>query len=312
MNKRYIFGLCLLGIVILIVTVFVINLPNRPLPQTKTEKLSVVTSFYPLYFFSEQIGGDKAEIINITPAGAEPHDYEPSPQDIISITKGKLLILNGGGLEAWGPKVIHIIDPNHTLVVTAGEGLAMQEFKQDEQTVTDPHIWLSPRLAQKMVDKITEGFVKADPANSGFYTQNSELLKIKLNVLDQEYQTGLNVCASRNIVTSHSAFGYLAMDYNLNQVPITGLSLDAEPSLKKLGEIAKFAKDNKVKYIFFESLVSPKLSDVIATEIGAKTMVLDPIEGLTPDAIKLGRNYLSVMRDNLANLEIALECAPMN
>jgi len=308
MNKRYILGLCVVGIALLVAIIFAINNQDKSLSQTEIGKISVVTSFYPLYFFAGQIGGDKAEVVNITPAGAEPHDYEPTPQDIIRITNSKLLILSGVGLEAWGPKVAQIIDSNHTLVVNAGEGLATQELNENDQTITDPHIWLSPRLAQKMVDKITEGFAEVDPANADYYMQNSDALKMGLDILDREYQTGLSVCANKNIVTSHSAFSYLASDYNFNQISITGLSPDAEPSLKQLGEIAKFAKSNNVEYIFFESLVSPKLSNVVATEVGAKTMVLDPIEGLTPDAIKLGKNYIGVMRDNLANLKIALEC----
>ena len=308
MNKKYILAACIVVVALLGLVLFAINSQDKTLSKTETGKLSVTTSFYPLYFFASQIGGDKANVLNITPAGGEPHDYEPTPQDIINITNSKLLVLNGGGLESWGPKITQIVDPKKTLVITAGEGLTTQQVTEDNQTIIDPHVWLSPPLAQKMVDKITEGFVQVDSTNADYYTQNSNSLKTELSALDKEYQEGLSSCSNKNIITSHAAFGYLATDYNLNQVPITGLSPDAEPSLKQLGEITSFAKKNNVKFIFFESLVSPKLSEVVANEIGAKTMVLDPIEGLTPDAINSGKDYFSVMRQNLANLKIALDC----
>ena len=126
--------------------------------------------------------------------------------------------------------------------------------------------------------------------------------------MDTEYKQGLSSCEGKNIITSHAAFGYLAAAYGLNQVPIAGLSPDAEPSPRQLADIAKFAKDNQVKYIFFESLVSPKLSQTIATEVGAQTLVLNPIEGLSEEEMSHGKTYFSVMQDNLTNLRTALQC----
>ena len=130
----------------------------------------------------------------------------------------------------------------------------------------------------------------------------------KLDDLDRQYRRGLANCQEKNIVTSHAAFGYLATAYGLNQVSITGLSPDAQPSPRQLADIVKFTRANNVKYIFFESLVSPKLSKTIATEIGAQTMVLNPLEGLTDEEVSQGNNYFTEMENNLANLKTALEC----
>ena len=163
-------------------------------------------------------------------------------------------------------------------------------------------------MAKKEVEKIAQAIDQADPNNKSFYDQNTKNLEDKLDQLDNEYKTGLTSCQSKDIVTSHAAFGYLGTRYGLNQVAIAGLSPDEEPSSKQLVDVADFARKNNVKYIFFESLVSPKLSETIAQEIGAKTLVLDPLEGLSDDNIKQGKDYFSVMRDNLANLQTALQC----
>jgi len=305
MDKKYLLGL-IIGIVFVGILTLVIN--NAQKPTVKSNKLQVTTSFYPLYFFSSQIGGDKANVVNITPAGAEPHDYEPTAQDIAQIENSKLLVLNGGGLEAWGDNIQKNIDPQKTTVVIAGQNLTNQKVLENGQNVIDPHVWLSPQLAKEMVDKITGSFVQVDPTNTEFYQANANTLKTKLDNLDSEYKQGLSSCSEKNIITSHAAFGYLATSYGLNQVSITGLSPDAEPSPAQLADIVKFAKANNVKYIFFESLISPKLANTIATEVGAKTLVLNPIEGLSNDEISQGNNYLTEMQNNLANLRTALQC----
>lgn len=281
---------------------------GNPQGSPDSAKIQVTASFYPLYYFASQIGGEKAEVFNITPAGAEPHDYEPTAQDMVHLEKSKLVILNGGGLEAWGDNVLKNLNRNTTAIVIAGEGLATGQVEEEGRLVTDPHIWLSPPLAQKMVDRITQGFAQVDPSNGDFYRANATLLKDRLQQLDLAYQAGLKSCATNNIITAHSAFGYLAAAYGLNQVSITGLSPDAEPSAQQLSTIAKFAKDNQVKYIFFESLVSPKLADTIASEVGAKTLVLNPLEGLSDEELAAGKDYLTEMQSNLVNLKIALQC----
>ena len=305
MNKKYIIGLLILGL--LIIGSFSL-FGNKKNGIVSNNQIKVVASFYPLYFFTSQIAGDKAIVSNITPAGAEPHDYEPTARDIANVEDSNLLVLNGGGLESWSKNIVTSLKQNKTMVVTAGDGLTTKLLLEEGETVTDPHIWLSPILAKQMIDKIENGLSTIDSVNSSYYKSNAQNLKIKLDLLDSEYKQGLTNCKSKDIITSHSAFGYLAQTYNLNQVSIAGLSPEEEPSSKQMADISKFAKDNNVKYIFFESLVSPKLSETIAKEIGAKTLVLNPIEGLTIDEINSGKDYFSEMRSNLVNLKIALQC----
>ncbi|MFA5062173.1 MAG: metal ABC transporter substrate-binding protein [Patescibacteria group bacterium] len=266
-------------------------------PVKNSTETGVVTSFYPLYFFTTQIAGDKASVYNITPAGAEPHDYEPTTQDVARIEDSKLLIINGGKLEPWGDSMTASLKGSQTTVVVAGNN-----------GVGDPHVWLDPVLAKNEVAAILNGLTVAFPTNADYYKTNAQNLENKLDALDAEYRTGLSSCQKKDFVTAHAAFGYLAKEYGLNQVAISGISPDEEPSPQKLTEVADFVKTNNIKYIFFESLTSPKLSDTIARETGAQTLVLNPLEGLTNAEISQGKNYFTVMTDNLNNLRIALQC----
>jgi len=270
----------------------------------------VSASFYPLYFFASQIGGGLADVANVIPAGVEPHDYELAPQDIVRLEQSRLVVLNGGGLEPWAGDIRHIVDPAKTMVTDAGEGLMTRSGEEDGAPIRDPHVWLSPKLAASMADAILQGFVVADPANRMEYEANAVLLKEKLGDLDREYREGLAHCARRDFITSHAAFGYLAAEYGLNQVSIAGLSPEQEPSPATLASVVRFAREHDIRYIFFETMVSPRLAETIAREIGAKTLVLDPIEGLAGDEISAGKNYFTKMYANLANLKLALACTP--
>lgn len=272
------------------------------------KKIQVSTSFYPLYFFTSQIAGDRATVYNITPAGAEPHDYEPTAQDIVRIVDGQLLVLNGGRLEAWGDKIQNVVKDRDTKIIAVGDEIANQTITEGGAKIRDPHVWLDPMLAKNEAMAIARGLVQVDPENALYYQNNAQALRAKLDNLDQEFRRGLSNCQKKDIITSHASFGYLANEYGLNQVSISGLSPDAEPSPQELAQISDFASKNNVKYIFFESLVSPKLSQTIAHEIGAETMVLNPIEGLSDDEIEAGKTYFTEMSKNLASLKIALQC----
>ncbi|HSX48733.1 MAG TPA: zinc ABC transporter substrate-binding protein [Candidatus Saccharimonadales bacterium] len=263
---------------------------------TSPNKIQVAASFYPLYFFTKEIGGDKIEVINITPAGAEPHDYELTPQDVINIGQSKLLVLNGN-LEPWGNKITNDLKTKDIKVITVG--------KEDNG---DPHTWLSPAFAKVDSEKIADMLKTIDPKNSNYYSENETKLEKELEKINGDYKNGLKNCQTRTFVTSHEAFSYLATDYGLTQVSIAGLSPDNEPSLNQLAAITDVVKKNNVKFIFFESLASPKLAQTIANEVGAQTLVLDPIEGILPNDLSKGVNYLTLMENNLQNLRKAMEC----
>lgn len=256
-------------------------------------QVRVAVSFYPLEFLAREIGGDKVSVTNLTPAGAEPHDWEPTTADAATIEKSQLLLVNGGGLEAWADKV----KPQKTVVV----GESMIEGR-------DPHIWLDPVLMRAMADKIATALSQTDPQNSDFYEKNNARVRDDLGLLDEEFRSALGNCRLREIVTSHNAFEYLAKRYGLTQVAVSGVSPDEEPTAQKLAQTATLVKSLGIKYIFFETLVSPRLAQTLALETGAQTIVFNPLEGLTEEQIQAGQNYFSVMRENLTNLETALEC----
>ncbi len=307
MNKKHVIGI---GIVVAAMIGAVLFLRARPAQDLASGKLAVIASFYPLAFFAGEIGGDHAAVANITPAGAEPHDYEPTAGDRVRIERSRLLILNGAGLEPWGARVGATLNPIETTLVSISDGLTTANEDAQGKMTTDPHLWLSPLLAQKIADHILAGFIKADPLRRAGYEANAIVLKIKLADLDRAYREGLRDCAQKNIITAHAAFGYLAAAYGLHQVAIAGLAPDAEPSAEDLARIAEFAKKNGARYIFFETLASPKLSETVAREIGARALVLNPIEGLTAEEISQGKNYFTEMQNNLKSLQLALQCKP--
>ncbi|SRR5258708_780445 len=307
MKKTSVFLFALMFFVCLGIIVKMGGAKTSSVPNPQNMKIHVTTSFYPLYFFVSQIGGDKVAVTNITPSSAEPHDYEPTTQDMVKIEESDLLILNGG-VEAWGNKVQDTLKNKRIRIVIAGDGLLNQQLTENNQTSTDPHVWLDPQLAKKEVDTISKALVKIDPTDHGYFEANTIALDMRLDQLDQQYRHDLASCKQKDIITSHAAFGYLATAYGLHQIPIAGLSPDEEPSPKQLADVVDFARSHDVTYIFFESLVSPKLSDAIASEIGAKTLVLDPLEGISDADIAKGKDYFIVMQDNLKNLQMALQC----
>jgi zinc transport system substrate-binding protein len=268
----------------------------------------VITSFYPLYYFASQIAGDRMEVRNLVPAGAEPHDWEPKARDVADITKAAVLIYNGAGLEHWVDATLESAKSDRRVDIKATEGLTLLPPPPGEegQTMTnDPHVWLDPTLAREVARKIADGLIKADPAGQAIYEQNLAALIAKLDGLDTQYKDGLRTCDRREIITSHAAFGYLARRYGLEQIAVEGLAPDAEPTPARLAEVTKIARERNAGYIFFETLVSPKVAEAVANEIGAQTLVLDPLEGVKDEKTQ---TYFTVMGDNLANLRTALGC----
>lgn len=278
------------------------NTADRTQAQT-----TVAASYYPLYDFAKNIGGEKTRVTNLTPPGIEPHDYEPSAKKLVEAQAADVFLYNGY-FEHWADAFLR--DYKH-VSVKASQGMRLQAIADEEHSekkVPDPHFWLDLVLAQSVADNIRQGLSKADPANKAIYEHNAEVYKAKLATLHADFQRGLASCKSRTIVTSHAAFGYLAKRYDLRIVPLAGLSPEAEPSPAQLAELSRFVKSQNIRYIFFESLASPRLAQAIADETGAKTLVFDPIEGLSEKDQKQGKNYLNVQRQNLKSLRLALDC----
>jgi len=251
---------------------------------------SVVASFYPLAFAAEEIADGRVDVRNLTPPGAEPHDLEVSPKDVAAIHDANLVLLLGHGFQpqledaaGTGPNVLRLLD-THGLDIHANG---------------DPHVWLDPLRYAKIVTRIGRALGNGQAASA---------FVARLRALDAEYRDGLASCERHDIVTSHEAFAYLAERYGLHQIAITGLSPEAEPQPGDLARVVSLARERGVTTIYFETLVSPRIAETVARETGAKTAVLDPIEGLTKDEISHGENYFTRMRANLRALQGGLGC----
>jgi zinc transport system substrate-binding protein len=252
----------------------------------------IAASFYPLAFAAEQIAPAEYTVENLTPPGAEPHDLEVSPADAAAIRDAGLALLLGHGFQPQleqaagnGDNVLHLLDTPGLDLLSNG----------------DPHVWLDPVRYEKIVTRIGQALGREPEAAS---------LVARLQKLDAEYRAGLANCDRHEIVTSHEAFAYLAQRYGLEQIPITGLSPEAEPQPADLARVVQVVKDRGVTTVYYETLVSPRIADTVARETGATTSVLDPIEGLTPEEIDRGENYFTRMRANLLALEKGLGCHP--
>ena len=251
---------------------------------------TVAAGFYPLAFAAQEIGGAGVEVDNLTPPGTEPHDLEPTPDDVQRLQSADLVLLLGRGFqpsleraaESASGRVLELLDT---------PGLALQP--------EDPHVWLDPVRYEAVVEAI--GRAMGDEAAA-------RRLVARLQALDRLYAHGLAHCRRRSIVTSHEAFGYLAERYGLTQVPISGISPEAEPTPRDLQRVVDTVRETHATTVFTEPLVSPRLADAVASETGARTAVLDPLEGLTSAEQAKGDDYFSLMRQNLAALEDGLGC----
>ena len=281
-----------------------------------SDKLDVVAAFYPLQFVAEQVGGDAVQVKSLAKPGAEPHDLELNAEQVAQIVDAKVVIY----LEGFQPAVDEAVEQQGgdrafdvstavpLLDASAGhehEGEPGHEEGEAEGG-KDPHVWLDPTRLATIGEKVADRLGQADPDRAADYTARAARLRTDLDALDGEFAAGLKTCQRRELFTSHTAFGYLADRYDLEQIGITGLSPEDEPSPRRLKEVAEEAKEHKATTIFFETLVSPKVAETIAREVGATTAVLDPIEGLQPGSTD---DYFSVMRNNLAALKPALGCA---
>ncbi|MWC29242.1 metal ABC transporter solute-binding protein, Zn/Mn family [Paenibacillus sp. MMS18-CY102] len=294
----------LIGAVLAVLLAGCGNQSNAKLAEDKT---NVVTSFYPLYYLASEIGGKDTNVINLIPAGVEPHEWSPKSRDLDITSKAQLLLYNGAGLEGWIEDFLQGLPKSSKLITgQASDGIELLQGEGDERSL-DPHTWVSPKSMLQMAGNVKQLLIQVDPAHQADYAANYEALITKLKALDERFTSKLAAVSHRDIVVSHQAFGYLARDYGLKQVPIMGLSPDAEPRAKDLLDITKFVKANGVKYIFFEELVSSTLADTLAREAKVDTMVLNPIEGLTPDQEKKGDDYVTLMDSNLQNLLKALQ-----
>lgn len=263
---------------------------------TDSTEISVMTSFYPLYEFTKQVGQDKVRVSLLVPPGIEPHDWEPTINELQKMYEANLIVINGIGFESW----VDDIDTINSGIVIVDTSTGVSLINIDHSSV-DPHIWLNPVMAKTQVTNIVNALVKIDPTNEKFYRDNAKSYQAKLDSLDTKIKNELSAC-KKDFITFHNAFSYFSIQYDLNQYTIIKSNdSHSEPTLKTLEQIINLAKKFNIDVIFAEEALDTRTSQVIANEIGAKVLVLSPIEVGDENS-----NYLSKMENNLSNLKEAL------
>ncbi|MCL2785330.1 MAG: metal ABC transporter substrate-binding protein [Propionibacteriaceae bacterium] len=279
----------------------IIALSGCTTPTQPSGTLSIVVSHYPYAYLAQAIGGDLVTVTNLTQPGAEPHDLELTTRQVAQIATSDLMIYQAG-LQPAVEAAVNEVEPSYPLEVT--NIVPLRSHTPDGNP--DPHIWLDPAQMITIAESITAALIEIDPENEHIYADQLTVLATTLTLLDSSYSTGLAACERQEFLTSHAAFGYLADRYKLTQIAISGLSPDAEPSPERIAEIHQLAQQYGLTTVFFETLSSPDLAEIIASDLGMRTDVLDPIEGIT--SASRGTNYPQVMESNLDALREANGC----
>lgn len=299
---------------LILVSVFSLFILPRSV-LTESPRIRIVTTVFPLMEFTKAVCGERGEVSLLLPPGAEVHTWNPRPSDIVRISSADLFVYVGANLEPWIHDLLRSIKNSALRVLEASKDLPLIETDAGSHQNNhargefDPHIWLDFELDQIIIDRIASLLSEVDPRHSSLFLSNAASYKEKLKRLHLTFQNGLNQCAQRTIILGgHAAFSYLARKYNLQQISLYGLSPDSKPTPKQMVEVVKLAKRHHVRAIFFEEYVSDKLAKVIAKEIGAQTLVLNPGANLRREQLTFGMSFFDIMEKNLENLRDGLNC----
>ncbi|UZP03904.1 zinc ABC transporter substrate-binding protein [Clostridium botulinum] len=255
-----------------------------------SKKLQVMVSIYPLKEFTEKIGGDKIEVTCLVPENMEPHDYEPKTKDFEKLMNSDIFIYNGLGMEHWIDSVNNVVSDDKVLKVNSSDGIDVRK----EGALVDPHSWLSLIQVQKQCENIKDALISLDETNKDTYEENYNKFKKELQGLYDEYSAKFNDLSQKDFITGHAAFGYLCRDFGLTQKSVENLYGEGEPTPKELENLVNFCKENNKKVIFSESLASPKVSETLASEVGAEVVPIYTLESSEDDM-----SYLDAMKSNL-------------
>jgi len=272
---------------------------NQQFPTIDSSKLQVISSFYTIHEFSQNVGQEKVDVTLLVPVGVEPHDWGPTIKDVQRMQKSDLIIINGIGFENW----VDSLDETdyQGVIVDTSNGILVKNFAQEYvSTSGDPHIWLNPVYAKIQVQNIANAFSNSDPNNEKYYQSNAAKYIEQLDLLDSKIRNKLSKC-THDFVAFHDAFSYFAEEYNLNQhTIISSNSPHGEATAKTLEDVISTSRELNIKVIFSEENVNTRTSEIIANEIDGKVLVLSTLE------IFSDGTYISKMTENLNNLEEAL------
>lgn len=285
------------------VTAYLLSEREKNIEDKNFSGIRVVATFYPIAEFARQVGGPYVSVSTLVAPGSEPHEYDPTPQDMAHIRESDGFLFLGA-LNSWAAKIQPDLEKAHVPSLDIAS-VAPQSAQEGN---SDPHVWLDPILVQKEVLAIRDFFMKIDLQHAAAYRANADRYVYLLQKLDEQYRIELAACEIREVIVAHDAFSYLASRYGLKFLSIVGVSPEEEPSAQRLAILTKLAREHNIRFIYFESSVSRKLSDILASEVGAETLVLNPLETLSLPDLAAGKDYISVMQENLHHLKRAYVC----
>ena len=295
-------------------------------PSDDDGKIKIVTTLFPLYDFAKQITGDKANVSLLLHPGVEAHSYEPTPRDIINLSKADVFIYTGEFMEPWAHKTIETIKNDSIVVIESGKNINLIELTEDHDEDydedhdeghdeehahdgTDPHIWLDPLLAVKMLDNILEGIILSDPENEEYYSGNAAGYELKLQKLHEDFVDLVENSRNKTIIHGgHFAFGYFARRYDLSYMsPYSGFAPNSEPTTQKIAQLIDNLNESDTNVIYFEELIEPRVAQVISDQTGARMLILHAAHNISKEELDEGITYLEIMYNNLENLKVGLE-----
>lgn len=283
-------------------------------------KINIYTSDYVLADISQKIGGENVDVKNIIPPGVNSHDYEPSAREMAALTEADIFIYNGAGIETWLQKIIANLEGDDVTLLNASHGISLIEgtsHEDDEEEHEgeedshgdesfDSHVWMNPLNALHQAENVKNSLVELDQENAAYYEENFANLRKQYIELDEKFENELADTKRKEFFVSHSIFGYLAERYGLEEHSIAGIIPSDEPSPAEMAQIIKDAKELNIKYILVDPMDSQKISQVVASEIGAKVVNINTIASLTEEELSKGLDYFNLMEQNLEVLKQAL------
>ena len=294
--------------------------PGCKKQEQQTGKLQVVTTLFPIYDFARKVGGEKAQVRLLLPPGVEPHSFEPRPEDVVRVNHADLFIYTNPLMEPWASGIIGGLDRGKVEVIEASKGIALMTAPAADPHGDphgeehgrggggDPHVWLDLDNARHMVGNILAAYVARDPANKGYYEQNSAKLTGELAALDERFKQTLAQSPKKVFLHGgHYAFGYLARRYGLRYVAASAVNADSEPTPAKLVELVQLMRREGLHYVYTEELLSPRVAETLARETGAKVLMLRAGHNVTKDDLDRGISFISIMEENLQNLKTGLQ-----
>lgn len=304
-----------IGLLIMTIAVLVLSAcQSSSSDGEETEgRLNIMTSFYPVYVFTQQVAGDLAHV-DMMVKGADAHSFEPSAKNLAVIEESDAFIYANPEMETWVPALVESLSSSTVIVETDENIDLIQETDagheetddgelEDYDHTVDPHTWLDPVLAQQQVTEIKEALIELDPENEAAYTENAESFIAELEELNKDYETAFESADHRLFITQHAAFGYIAHRYNLVQESLAGLSSESEASAQRMAEVTELIKEEEVPVIYYNSTASSDLAQTVADETAIETEVLYSLESVEDEELHSAEGYLSLMRENLENLK---------